>query len=762
MAVDLIKFGEFFKSRREELHLSQAFIADSLGYNKQIVYNWEKGKSFPNMNSWDEIMNLLKIDLNGLLNCEITNNGINKKFDEDKFINSLKDLRIKNKLTQIDLAKKLNINNKTVSSWENGTSLPSVDNFIELSKLFELSYEEFYFVETNNNVAPIPNKKNGVLQKIIEFCRVFRLKRPGFVTLSAAIVIGISTTIVNTVKLNKQVEIPDESIVYNYDSNNNNSNNNDSNPIIEEPVINDPIPDDPEPQQPEPQDPEPQQPEPQDPVITEPEINYSLTLEREFIEMDITETYTIEYEVYPEDSNVIWTVDDESILSVENGFITPKSVGITNVSAYIEEKNDVVATCNMHIMNNAFIGSSDIVDIDEEAYERFYGKIKNRARFYFEDKKSIIYQKSFSINDDFSFGLSTPEFGPYNGYKYEFLGWDKNDDGVVDELPKHLLEDTDFVAVYKKTPTDEVDFIRTNEENFNYYFKEVGVTTCTKNYETLIIPSLSYKNSFEPSSLYNSEASDINLFCDENIKNVIPLEGFEIFPNYVEEGKTPKYEFISFPSTIIENHNYFPKVTINDGMIYGSLNSDLFKNGINNRCLIINYSKDIFDNALSGCSSLEYLYLKTDKNHKMGIHKEAFKGCDNLKYVGHDVVIGLWYYFEMSCFKNTSVEYFDMRSIFPLVGRKNGVVYAEQLTEADVIKTSGHKFTLLCASFSYTQTLDPNINYFMLSGYAYNVYNHYLSEDITSLDNVYEYKYSVEEKENSWHFNANNFPTLSY
>jgi len=50
-------------------------------------------------------------------------------------------LRKEKKLTQLELAEKLNYSDKAVSKWERGESLPSIDVLCELSALFEVSLD---------------------------------------------------------------------------------------------------------------------------------------------------------------------------------------------------------------------------------------------------------------------------------------------------------------------------------------------------------------------------------------------------------------------------------------------------------------------------------------------------------------------------------------------------------------------------------------------------------------------------------------------
>lgn len=56
-------------------------------------------------------------------------------------MNRIKQLREENNITQIQLAKKLNKTQQTISLYENGTNEPDLDSYIVLSKLFNCSIE---------------------------------------------------------------------------------------------------------------------------------------------------------------------------------------------------------------------------------------------------------------------------------------------------------------------------------------------------------------------------------------------------------------------------------------------------------------------------------------------------------------------------------------------------------------------------------------------------------------------------------------------
>ena len=55
---------------------------------------------------------------------------------------NIKKFRQENNLSQEQLAEKLNIARQSVSKWENGETLPSIDNLILLSGLLNISLDE--------------------------------------------------------------------------------------------------------------------------------------------------------------------------------------------------------------------------------------------------------------------------------------------------------------------------------------------------------------------------------------------------------------------------------------------------------------------------------------------------------------------------------------------------------------------------------------------------------------------------------------------
>lgn len=58
--------------------------------------------------------------------------------------NNIKELRKANKLTQFELAEKLNYSNKTVSRWESGEIIPDVETLNKICEIFNISISKIF------------------------------------------------------------------------------------------------------------------------------------------------------------------------------------------------------------------------------------------------------------------------------------------------------------------------------------------------------------------------------------------------------------------------------------------------------------------------------------------------------------------------------------------------------------------------------------------------------------------------------------------
>ncbi len=93
----------------------------------------------------------------------------------------LVDLRKKNKLTQLELAEKLNYSDKAVSKWEQGESVPSIEVLCRLSELYNVSLDYIVGKVTEKTVVPPPVIKNRSIITLLSVLAVWFAAIVGYV-----------------------------------------------------------------------------------------------------------------------------------------------------------------------------------------------------------------------------------------------------------------------------------------------------------------------------------------------------------------------------------------------------------------------------------------------------------------------------------------------------------------------------------------------------------------------------------------------------
>lgn len=79
--------GENIRKRREELKLSQEYVAERLGVSRQAISKWEKGQSEPTANNLIQLANIFEISLSELVDPHENSNeqsDLEKKPDRKK------------------------------------------------------------------------------------------------------------------------------------------------------------------------------------------------------------------------------------------------------------------------------------------------------------------------------------------------------------------------------------------------------------------------------------------------------------------------------------------------------------------------------------------------------------------------------------------------------------------------------------------------------------------------------------------------------
>lgn len=70
-------------------------------------------------------------------------------------MNRLLELRTENNLTQRAIAKLLNVSQGTYNNWENSNTQPSIEQLIQLSRLFKVSID--YIVRNSDDYGSMPS-----------------------------------------------------------------------------------------------------------------------------------------------------------------------------------------------------------------------------------------------------------------------------------------------------------------------------------------------------------------------------------------------------------------------------------------------------------------------------------------------------------------------------------------------------------------------------------------------------------------------------
>lgn len=85
----------------------------------------------------------------------------------------IKELRARNNMSQVKLAKALNVSRSTVNAWEMEISMPTIKYVIEMSKLFKVTSD--YILELDNsNVINLSNLSKKQVQAIMGIVNCFK------------------------------------------------------------------------------------------------------------------------------------------------------------------------------------------------------------------------------------------------------------------------------------------------------------------------------------------------------------------------------------------------------------------------------------------------------------------------------------------------------------------------------------------------------------------------------------------------------------
>ena len=98
-------------------------------------------------------------------------------------------------LSQEELAKLLGVTRQAVSKWESGAALPSVDNIVELARIFSVSVDELLQLEKKSGEPGLSAQSVGLLLDEHSARQENRIKRMMWALIAAAVVLAIGIVV---------------------------------------------------------------------------------------------------------------------------------------------------------------------------------------------------------------------------------------------------------------------------------------------------------------------------------------------------------------------------------------------------------------------------------------------------------------------------------------------------------------------------------------------------------------------------------------
>lgn len=131
------------KELREKHEYTQQEVADMLGVKRGTYASWECGNDIISTKQIYNLANIYNVSIDYIVNLNDKNISILNKnnLDLDKIGLRLKEIRKKTKLSQLNFATSININQSTWWGYENGKTLITLPTLIALAQKYNYSID---------------------------------------------------------------------------------------------------------------------------------------------------------------------------------------------------------------------------------------------------------------------------------------------------------------------------------------------------------------------------------------------------------------------------------------------------------------------------------------------------------------------------------------------------------------------------------------------------------------------------------------------
>lgn len=131
------------KELREKHEYTQQEVADMLGVKRGTYASWECGNDIISTKQIYNLANIYNVSIDYIVNLNDKNISILNKnnLDLDKIGLRLKEIRKKTKLSQLNFATSISINQSTWWGYENGKTLITLPTLIALAQKYNYSID---------------------------------------------------------------------------------------------------------------------------------------------------------------------------------------------------------------------------------------------------------------------------------------------------------------------------------------------------------------------------------------------------------------------------------------------------------------------------------------------------------------------------------------------------------------------------------------------------------------------------------------------